>query len=452
MIRLQEIQAALLNVVGWQQDYNPQKQIDKDLCRSESGLTFQGAHPLCTLANVRAIMPDDFLFSYPAWNTVILYKKGTKVQHGGIVWIANYDNVGTEPVASDFNQDFNNDFGNEDAGAWVKYNMQSDFVRQLTINGINTAVQRFIELKELQQETRNLLERRTFFDGAARIAATIQPTGKLCGFEIVPVRSMGVTAKIERIGLQMVGGTGKVRLYLFHSSQVAPMQVVDLNFTNTSGGFQWFTPEVPIFLPYIPGSDGNGNDSGGAWFLCYNQNELPAGMQALNVSKDWSVEPCQTCLGGSIESWRQMTKYLQVSPFAIHAPADFADYPEMFDIGQIGYTNTMNYGMNVEITVGCDLTDFIISQRQIFATVIQKQVAANVLRTIAMNPDVRVNRNQVNVTRDELLYELDGAPQGRASGLGYELKQAYAALSIDTRGLDRICLQCNNHGVKYRTV
>ena len=90
--------------------------------------------------------------------------------------------------------------------------------------------------------------------------------------------------------------------------------------------------------------------------------------------------------------------------------------------------------------------------RAIFATVIQKQVAANVLRTVAMNPDVRVNRNQVNATRDEILYELDGAPTGRASGLGYELKQAYKALSFDTRGLDRVCLQCNNHGVKYRTV
>ena len=74
------------------------------------------------------------------------------------------------------------------------------------------------------------------------------------------------------------------------------------------------------------------------------------------------------------------------------------------------------------------------------------------LRTIAMNPDVRVNRNQVNVTRDQILYELDGNPQGRASGLGYELKQAYKALSFDTKGLDRICLQCNNNGVAYRTV
>lgn len=450
MIRLKEIQEALLHVVGWEQDHNPGHHIDGELCQSESGLTYQGAHPLVTLNNIRSIMPDDYLYRYQEWNSIVSYKVGKKVRHNGIVWIANRDNIGEEPVKSDFNQDFNNDFGGP--SPWVVYNMESNFVRQLTVNGINTAIQTFIQEKQLQQETRNLLERRTFFDGAARLAATIDPTGKIVGFEIVPVRSMGVTTKIERIGLQMVGGTGKVKLYLFHSSQVAPMRTIQLDFTNTNGGFQWFTPSEPIYLPYIPGTDGDGNDSGGAWFLCYNQNELPFGMQALNVSKDWSVEPCQTCLGGSIESWRQMTKYLQVSPFCINAPADFTEYPEMFDIGQLGYTNTMNYGMNVEISVGCDLTDFIISQRQIFATVIQKQVAANVLRTIAMNPDVRVNRNQVNVTRDELLYEIDGAPQGRATGLGYELKQAYKALSIDTRGLDRICLQCNNHGVKYRTV
>lgn len=451
MIRLQDIQDALLPVVGWAQDYNPQNQIDGALCESESGLTFQGAHPLVTLANIRAIMPDDYLYKYPTWNLILSYKKGAKVRHNNVVWIATRDNVGEEPKAGDYNQDFNQDYATT-SDAWVKYNALSDFVRNLTVNGINTAVQQFIQEKQLREETKNLLERRTFFDGAARLAATIDPTGKIVGFEIVPVRAMGVTTKIERIGLQMVGATGKVKLYLFHSSQVAPMRTIEVEFTNTNGGFQWFTPAEPIYLPYIASGDGDGNDAGGAWFLCYNQNELPAGMQALNVSKDWSSEPCQTCLGGSIESWRQMTKYLQVSPFGIHAPADFAQYPEMFDIGRIGYTNTMNYGMNVEISVGCDLTDFIISQRQIFASVIQKQVAANVLRTIAMNPDVRVNRNQVNVTRDEILYELDGAPTGRVSGLVYELSQAYKALSLDTRGLDRVCLQCNNHGVKYRTV
>lgn len=435
-----------MSVVGWQQNYDPAHQIDKRLCKSESGLTFQGAHPLVTIDNILSIIPDNYLYSFPEWNSIISYKVGKIVRHDGILWIANKDNVNQEPKKSDFNQDFNNDFGGE--SPWVVYNMESVFIRQLTENAINTTIQTFLQGKQLTKETRDLLERRTFFDGAARLAATITPTGKLVGFEITPVRAMGVTTKIEKIGLQMTGATGKVTLYLFHSSQVNPIRTLELDFTNKSGGFQWFTLEEPLYLPYL----GDGTDSGGTWFLCYNQNDLPNGMRALNVSRDWSKEPCQTCYGYSLESWKEITKYLQVSPFCIHAPLDFKDYPEMFDIGQVGYTNTMNYGMNCEITVGCDLTDFIISQRSIFATVIQRQVAATVLRTIAMNPDVRVNRNQVNVTRDQILYELDGDPRGKNSGLMYQLTEAYRALSFDTRGLDRICLQCNNHGVKYRTV
>lgn len=454
MLRLEKIQAELMKVVGWKRDYNPANRLEDSLYESESGLYFQGAHPLCTLNNVRAIVSND----YPDWDNDTLFLKGERVRFENRIYEALRNNRAEIPsgegMGGDFNNDFNSDFATDEfiQSNWREVNLLTDTVMELTKDGINTVIQRFIKDKQLNRETRELLERRTFFDGAARLQATIDNTHKICGFEIVPVRSMGVTTKIERIGLQMKGATGNVRLYLFHSSQFAPMKIIDLNFTNTKGGFQWFVPDEPIYLPYIPTVNDDGNDSGGAWFLCYAQDSLPFGMEALNVSKDWSKEPCQTCMGGSIESWRQITKYMQISPFCISMPDGFVENPEMFDIGRVSYTNTMNYGLNVEVTIGCDLTDFIISERQIFATVIQKQVAANVLRTIAMNPDVRVNRNQLNVTRDELLYEIDGTPQGRRIGLAYDLELAYKALRLDTEGLDRICLQCNNHGVKYRVV
>lgn len=446
MYRLRDIQKALSKVVGWEQSYNPAEAIDADLTESESGLTFQGAHPLLTLDNMRSVMPDDWGYQYPEWNVIINYSTGDKVRHNGLVWIAKQGNVGQEPTASDFNNDYSrDDYGNP---YWKPYNIFSDFLRKLTNDGIAKAVQTFVQVKQLDKETRNLMERRTFFDGAGRIRATLQNNHKLVGFEIVPVRSMGVTAKIEKIGLQMTGATGKVRMYLFHSSQIDPIRTFDLDFTVTNGGFQWF-PLESCFLPYISDL----NNSGGSWYLCYDQDELPAGMEAINVSKDWSREPCGTCNRGSLETWRELTKYLQVSPFAVNAPETFAEYPELWDIAQTMYTNTINYGLNCEITVGCDLTDFIISQRQVFQTVIQRQVAVSALRMLAMNPNVRVNRNQSNATRTDILYELDGNTSGvRPGGLGYDLKKAYEALSIDTKGLDRICLSCNNRGVKYRTV
>jgi hypothetical protein len=440
MIRINEICEALKNVCGWEQSYDPAKAIDDNLTQTESGLYFQGAHPLLTLDNMEAIMPDDWGIQYPVWDALTQWKQNKVVQYGNdtngnkLFWKAKADNVGEEPT--------------EDSLFWSKYNILSDFLERMTRNGIATAIQTFTQIKQLDKETRNLLERKTFFDGAGRIRATLQNNHKLVGFEIVPVRAMGVTAKIEKIGLQMTGGTGVVRMYLFHSSQIDPIKTFDLNFTVTNGGFQWF-PLNDCYLPYISDK----NNAGGSWFLCYNQDELPAGMEAINVSKDWSREPCGTCNIGSVEVWRELTKYLQVTPFMYNAPETFAEYPELWDIAYTMYTRTQNYGLNCEITIGCDLTDFIISQRQIFQTVIQRQVAAIALRMLAMNPNVRVNRNQSNATRMDILYELDGNTSGvRPGGLGYDLKKSYEALQIDTQGLDRICLACNNRGVRYRTV
>ena len=432
MIQINKITDKLLGLVGWEQSYNPENAIDEAMTKSESGLTFQGAHPLCTLDNVRAIMPDDFLFIYPSWEAKE-YAAGQKVRHNNKIWVS-INTTQTEPMN-----------GNVD---WKEYNLLSDYLEKITRDGITKAIQTFTQIKGLEKETKNLLEFKTLFDGAGRLRATINNSNKIVGYEINPERSVGVTTKIERIGLQMTGATGVVRLYLFHTSKIDPVKTFDLDFTVTNGGFQWFNIEN-CFLPYM----GEQTNAGGAWFLCYNQRDLPNGMEAINISKDWSREPCGTCNVGNIETWREITKYLQISPFMVQAPETFEQFPELWDNDNMLYTNTQNYGINVELSVGCDLTDFIISQRSIFQTVVQRQVAAIALRTMAMNPDVKVNRNQSNVSKMDILYELDGNTNGvRPGGLGYDLKKAFEVLELDTRGIDRLCLGCNNKGVKYRTV
>ena len=444
MIRIPVIVNSLRPLVGWRQSYDPRDLIDERIIVSESGMYYQDAHPLMTLKNIRSIMPEDYIFRYQPWQAVLPHKKGQKVRHENVVWLALKDNVGMEPPASDFSGDYSQDFG---GCSWKPYNFLTDYIEQQTEAGITQMVQTFLQTKGLLRETKDLLERRTFFDGAGRLTNTQVNQGKLVGMEINPVRSMGVTTKIERIGLQMIGAVGTIRLYLFHSSQREPIKVADVEFTKENGGFQWFDMK-DWYLPYIS----DATNSGGSWYIVYNQNDLPQGMQAINATKDWSREPCMTCNPGSVAGWRELTKYLLISPFKTHAYETFEQYPELWDIQDNIYTNTCNYGINVEVSVGCDLTDFIIRERQMFATVLQRQVAANLLRTMAMNPDVRTNRNQYNVSQQSILYELDGNPQGRATGLGYELKKGYDALDLNTRGIDRICMTCRPVGVRYRTV
>ena len=434
-------------LVGWQQDFSPKNTIDHRLTQSESGLYYQQAHPLVTTKNVRSIMPEDFIEQYNAWNEFIIYDKGAKVRHEGIVWIAMRETQGEEPEKSAFNGDYSDDFDSPSAKPWKPYNMLSDYLLRMTQQAITQVVQTFLTKKSLMKESKALLERRPFFDGAGRIDNIASKGQKIVGFEITPVRAMGVTTKIERIGLQMTGATGDVTVYLFHSSQRDPIKTVNVHINMGNGSMEWFDL-TDWFLPYIS----EHNDAGGSWYLCYNQADIPAGMDAINVARDWSREPCGTCNRGNLEAWRELTKYIQIAPFRVPALETFNEYPELWDIEQMVYTNTQNYGLNVVVSVACDLTDFIVSQRNIFATVLQKQMAATVLRTLALNPDVRVNRNQSNASQFDLLYEVDGNPQGRKTGLGKEIEDYYDALDIDTRGIDRICLTCRPVGVRYTHV
>ena len=434
MYQIKKIQDSLMHLVGWEQSINPSKEIDSNLTKTESGLYFQNAHPLMTLENVESIMPDDWNLQYPIWSNDKAYSIGEKVKNLNIIYIALNDNVGSEPSPT------NND--------WKIYNMLSDYLYRQTRNGIATMIQNFVQIKQLNEETKTLFDRNTLFDGFGRKSATEKNKGNLVGFELTPIKSMGVTTKIEKIGLQMTGGIGTVKMYLFHSSKIDPINTFDLDFNLTNGGFQWFDLD-DCYLPYIS----NEINSGGRWFLVYNQDDLPVGMQAITIQKDWSAQPCGGCNKGDLTLWNELTKYVKISPFKVKALTTFKQYPELWDLYKMIYTTTVNYGLNLELTVGCDLTDFIISQRNIFKTVLQKQTAVILLRTMAMNPDVRVNRNQSNVSRMDILYELDGNTNGTyKNGLGWELEKAYKALNLDTKGLDRLCLSCNNGGVRYRSI
>ena len=444
MIRLNDIQAALSKVVGWEQNYDPQNQIDKALCESERGLTYQGAHPLLTIDNMAAIIPDDASYIYPPYNEIKRYAVGEKILYEDEVWIANRPTQGVPPKVTDFNKDFNKDFGSWLAGNWVRYNLMSDFIRKQTNDSIKKVVTRFIRDKVIGMETRNIIEKRTLFDGAGRIADTIENKGNVVGFEIVPLREGGITMKIEQLGLQFYGNTGDIKLYLFHSSCAEPVWTKTITYNRQNGTYQW-EPVQDLYLPYLNPL----TNAGGSWYLVYWQKVLPKYAEAVNFARDWSREPCSTCNKGDVMLYREMTKYVRISPFRVEVGNDWDG--TLWNIADNLYTNTLNYGINVQFSIGCDLTGFIIDQRMIFAEVIQKQVASDCLRAIALNPNVRVNRNQANVGRDNILYELDGNGQG-VKGLNGDLEKAYKALSIDTTGLDKTCLGCHTGGVRIRAI
>ena len=422
MIRIKEIQERLRPLVGWESDGT----LPADLTGSESGLYYQQRHALLTLDNIRSILVNA---DAAEWDNGQPYNAGTIVSHSGGKWKAvNTTEAGDEPGVSD---------------KWTAYDELSDYLRRATDSGIATMANKFVENKSMGRTSKALLEHKTLFDGSGRTNNVVEQTHCLVGWELEPMRNLGVTVQIHRIGLQMRSATGVVTLYLFHSSRREPIKVFNLDVQSQST-YQWFSVQ-DVFLPYL----GSNTNSGGKWYLCYHEDDLPEGMEAVNMTRDFAKDPCHQCGGGNVSEWRNLTRYVRVSPFAVSVESDWLDNPEIWDSEDVEYRSRNCYGINIELSVGCDLTDFMIAQRSVFASVLQTQVAYDVLRAIAYNPNAAVNRNQSNVQRQDFIFELDGNTYTRSTGIRGELERAYKALEVDTEGMDSICVPCRRRGVNY---
>lgn len=436
MVRIQEIQEGLLHLIGWRQSYDANDGvISEALTQSESGLYYQDAHPLLTLQNLQSIAPDFSNISYPAHSTEETYAKGVVVTDSD----KHYKSLKAVPE----------DIQITDTEYWIETNPFSEWLETKTKACITKAISCYVNEKVAKGTYKTLCEKKTLFDGTGRIYDTIKNKNNLVGFEIVPIRAKGVTTKINRIGLQF-SEPGDYTILVMHSSLMEPYY--QETFTKRVGNnIEWFTPSQELYLPY----ETDEIDAGGSWFICYVQSQLPTGSQAIRKSRDWSKGPCNECSRHEYETWRIWSKYLEVHPFYVNeelVPV-VDEQVQLWDVENNLYDYSTNYGLNLDITVACDMTDFIIEQRQMFTDYLSKSLAIDFLREFAYNPHVRTNRHSINASRPDILYEIDGDSSSmKKSGLSYQLELASKAIQVSTEGIDRVCLPCVNHGIKYRVV
>lgn len=435
MVRANDIQEKLLRLIGWEQNYDTSDlKISDALTVSESGLYFQQIHPLLTLQNMSCIAPDFNNITFPEYNSEKEYSKGNVVDYQGTQYKALQKAQGKQPdIESEY---------------WVETNLFSEWLESKTKASIQKAIARYCNEKTVEGTNKPLCESRTLFDGTGRLVDTVKNKKNLVGFEIIPVRAKGVTTKINKICLQFTKA-GEYTLYLMHSSIDAPVKIIKLNKIRDNSA-EWFTVD-DLYLPY----QSEDNDAGGSWYLCYFQSELPEGSQAIRKNKDWSKEPCGSCSRRELLAWMAWSKYLEIHPFFVNEELiNIEDESlHLWDVENNQYTYDNNYGLNLEVTVSCDITDFIVEQRMMFQDVIAKQVAVDMLREFAYNSNVRTNRHSINASRLDILYEVDGDSSSmKKSGLSYQLDMAFKAIKLSTSGIDRVCLPCRNNGIKYRTV
>ena len=437
MVRIQEIQDGLLHLIGWRQSFDSNDElISNNITVSESGLYYQDVHPLLTLDNLRSIAPDFSNISYPEHSLENVYAKGEVVTN------SNGDLYKSLKAVQENIALTNTEY-------WIPTGPFSEWLETKTKAYIARAINRYISERVAKGTYKTLCEKKTLFDGTGRIFDTIKNKNNVVGFEIIPIRSKGVTTKINRIGLQFTE-PGDYTILIMHSSKVEPYYQETFTKRN-SNNMEWFMPSTDLYLPY----ESDEIDAGGSWYICYIQSKLPQTSQAIRKNRDWSQGPCNECSRHEYETWLVWSRYLEVHPFYVNEEevTIVDEQLQLWDVQNNIYDYSTNYGINLDITIACDITDFIVEQRMLFQDYLSKSVAVDFLREFAYNPNVRTNRHSINASRPDILYEIDGDSSSmKKSGMSYQVELALKAVEVSTEGIDRVCQPCVNHGVKYRTV
>jgi hypothetical protein len=427
MYRESDLMTCLFGLAGWRQNANPEYPTLPDyLTASASGLYFQDAHPLLTIENIDQSGKNYDHYAYDAYTAGEDYLAGERVRY-------------TDTKVYAAKTDLSNVPGVLNPADWDEVILLAQKIESMTKAGINKVATAVTSGKKVDGLTKSIFENVQLFGGMGDITQKEVKQGRFVGLQIQVKSARDISVLIRRIGTQFSAANPNFKLWLFHSSQSEPVTSITLNLTRANA-FNWsVNTNADLILKYLSPQ----LFPGGSYYLGYYEDDLEG--MAINKGYNWAGVPaCGTC-NNDLALFNQWSSFISVTPFAVPAeyledirPTD-PDGPFLWDTNVNQWNYSKNFGLNLDLTTACDLTDFFCREGRLFTDAIIKQVAVDALNEMAYS-----TRNNVlaKETRDLAIYALND--EEKKIGLVSQLNKAIEALSFDFSDLNELCLPCNN--------
>jgi hypothetical protein len=314
------------------------------------------------------------------------------------------------------------------------------FLDDIETSSLNQLLEKMVVQKKLNNAGMDLARNNLIYDNVLKNKPIINE-GRFVGVQFAMDSSLGIRAMIHRIGLYLTSAQPTLTLYLYSSLQESAVATYTFISTNANS-FTWLSTDV--VLDYSDGSD----TSGGVFYLGYYQADL-VGQAIQYDSLNWKNGYCRTCDGGVRSTkYNSVARFVQMSPFYI----DSTNVPiagTMFDTDDIVYTYDNNYGLNFNISIKCDLTQFWIDNRLTMTNALGKIVALKVLEMMKASSQVSaIEQNvQINIIRD-----LEGDSDTRQVPFWAQVERAVKAVNLDQANINGTCVPCARKGASYGAV
>lgn len=371
MTNSDETKECLKNLIGWKQHYNTEVVINDDLQKSETFEYYQDFHPALQLNIISQSLERD----------------------------------------RDINQ----------------------YLEEKVSTGI-TQLLNDIEQKRQANGVKDLLASETLLDKYGWANDGIYNENRFVGFMFELLDKTGLALLIQNIGLQLTIPQTGLKIYLYHSSQMDPLKVFEVDVTKAIS-WNWIKLDAEL------GSKTK-DTQGGTYYIGYYQDDLLG--TAINYTDfNWNRGACGSCDGNKmIKAWANIQKYASFMPMYV-PNQNLSDDRFMFDERAVMVDPNKSWGINFKLSVVCELSDFFCSNRRNLKTALGLKVTYLILTDIKFSQQFNyINEDIKNLIIRDLEGDKDTYNFGIAAKLSKEINNVY----LDTSGLNKYCLPCSDKG------
>lgn len=301
-------------------------------------------------------------------------------------------------------------------------------------DGIITTLNDFITKRQAEKYAPTLLRKTQLMNGVNFLTDLIPNLNRFVGFAIRLKVSEGLQMLINEIGLQFNEDV-EIPFYLFHSDGGDPIM-----FNLNAQANKWNWSEVTRALNSVV----NAGPNGGVYYLGYYQEDLGTASAIRYNDFNFNTGACGSCNPLYGEYWRSITEYYEIMPFYV-GPGDFTK-GQLFDASDMVATPTTNYGLNLKMSVQCDLTNFFIQNRLQFKEALKTRVLIDVLTDIKFSPEIGSVTEQIKMW---VVRELEGDTETKAPTALNRYFAAIKSLKFNLSGINQACLQCEDEAAPF---
>lgn len=405
--------------------------IDADLQASESGIIVNDVHPLVSVENIHACIENSGVIEYPdAWavgTTYTLDEKVIKViDTEKVIYKSLADgNVGNDPEISP-------DEWESEGTVFNQY-----LRNKLSQGAVKLANVIYLQ-KNLADNSKSILGDVMLYTGAGNITNTITKRGRFVGFKLY-IKGSDLAVTLSKVGMQFNTLNPEFKLYIYHNSQLEPISEITIAHTKQYS-FEWksITKQILSFLD-------DDINAGGHFSIGYYEDDLLGEAIERKTTYDFNGH-CGSCQAENFNNWKKWSKHVSIQPFYVDA-ANLNEDHTYWDEEKEIVLDEQNWGLNFIMSVGCDVTPFLIRNKGSLAQVYATQIAVSILEDMAMS--TRDNQKMLKV--QQLANYALNMKENYSPGMYKQLEKEIKALNFNISGLNPQCLPCKNSGYSVKT-